>query len=135
MNSKMQFTNWCNCHLKELPGGIKRRVISTDNIMVVQYLYEPNAVFPAHQHPQEQIVLVEKGELEFWVESEENKFYLKAGSILTIPGNISHGARVHGSKSVESINIFHPIKEEFLSEAEEKSITEQKEVFKDKKAQ
>jgi len=126
MNSKIQFTNWHTRHLKELPGGIRRRVISTDKIMVVQYLYEPAAVFPAHQHPQEQIVLVEKGELEFWIESEENKFRLTPGSILTIPGNATHGARVCGSESVESINIFHPIKEEFLNEAQENSINEQK---------
>lgn len=125
MNPKIQFTNWRNRQLKELPGGIQRRVISTDKVMVVQYLYEPNAVFPAHQHPQEQIVLVEKGELEFWVESEENKFRLTRGSILTIPGNTTHGARVCDSEAVESINIFHPIKEEFLSEAQEKSTTDQ----------
>lgn len=126
MNSKIQFINWRSRQLKELPGGIRRRVISTDNIMVVQYLYEPAAIFPAHQHPQEQIVLVEKGELEFWVESEENKYCLTPGSILTIPGNVTHGARVRGSETVESINIFHPIKEEFLSEAQQNSITEQK---------
>ena len=133
MNSKIQFTNWRTRQLKKLPGGIRRRVISTDKIMVVQYLYEPAAVFPAHQHPQEQIVLVVKGELEFWVENENQKFYLRADSILTIPGNILHGACVTGSEPVESINIFHPIKEDFLNEAKEKSTTEQKEFFKNKK--
>ena len=84
--------------------------------MVVQYIYKPGAVFPKHQHPQEQIVIVNKGKIEFWVKEERNRYILQAGNILTIPGNIPHGASVIGNEVVESINIFHPIKEEFLSE-------------------
>ena len=126
MTDNIQFTNWETLRAKTLPDGVKRKVISTNNLMVVQYIYEPGAVFPKHHHPQEQIIIVEKGELEFWVEEEKSKYHLKSGSILTIPGDIPHGASVVGNEMVESINIFHPIKEEFLSEAEEKSITEHK---------
>ena len=117
MKQKVQFIQWKDRPIKNLPGGIQRKVIATDNIMIVQYIYEPGALFPKHQHPQEQIVLVNNGELEFWIEKEKNKFNLIAGSILTIPGNIPHGARVLGDQHVDSINIFHPIKEEFISES------------------
>ena len=119
MTDEIQFTNWETLRAKDIPGGVRRKVISTDNIMVVQYIYEPGAVFPKHQHPQEQIVIIYKGELEFWIKDEKNRYHLKPGSILTIPGNILHGASVVGSEIVQSINIFHPIKEEFLSEARE----------------
>jgi quercetin dioxygenase-like cupin family protein len=117
MNEKVQFIHWKDRPIKNLHGGIQRKVITTDNIMIVQYIYEPGADFPKHQHPQEQVVMVNNGELEFWVEKEENKFNLNPGSILTIPGDMPHGARVLGDQPVDSINIFHPIKEEFLSES------------------
>jgi len=126
MTDKTQFMRWETLRAKDLPGGVQRKVFSTDHIMVVQYIYEPGAVFPKHQHPQEQIVIVDKGELEFWIKEEKNKYHLRPGSVLAIPGDIPHGASVVGDEVVESINIFHPIKEEFLSEAEQKPVIEQK---------
>ena len=126
MTSKVFYSDWHARPTKDVCGGIRRKVITTDNIMVVKYLYEPGALFPDHHHPQEQIVMVTRGELEFWVKDNDNydiknkKYHLYPGSILTLPGNIPHGARVIGNETVESINIFYPIKEEFLSETEKK---------------
>jgi quercetin dioxygenase-like cupin family protein len=115
MPEEVRFVLWRDKKLKELPDGVKRRVFTTGKIMVVQYLYEPGAVFPEHHHPQDQIVIVEKGEIEFQVGDRTHR--LVPGSLLSIPGNVPHGARVTGNENVESLNIFHPVKEEFLDEA------------------
>lgn len=109
------FTTWDKRPFKTLPGGVRRKVISTDKVMVVKYLYDPGAVFPEHSHTQEQMVVVEKGEIIFDVAGRS--YPMGPDSVLVIPGSVPHSAHVVGEAQVESINIFHPVKEEFLVEA------------------
>lgn len=115
MSEVVRLVLWDERPTKELPNGVRRRVFSTDKVMVVQYLYEPGAIFPVHRHPQDQMVMVEEGVIEFSVGGVS--YTLGPGHLLSIPGDVPHGARVIGDDPVRSVNIFHPVKEEFLHEA------------------
>lgn len=113
---------WDQVRLKKLSGGVERRVVTTRNIMVVHYVYPPHSVFPAHWHPQEQVTIVEKGEIKY--EVDHKRYTLKAGDILVIPSNAHHSAAV-GRKKAVTLNIFHPIREDLLSFAKKKMELEQ----------
>jgi len=114
MRSLVHYFKWDECPTTEVSGEVQRRVIATRNIMIVRYKYEPGAVYPEHYHPQEQIVLVIDGEIEFEVDGE--RYPLTSGRVLVIPSNAPHCSRVVGKKQVTAFNIFHPIKEELLKE-------------------
>ena len=90
--------------------------------MVVQYVYPPHSNFPPHWHPQEQIIIVEKGLVDYEVEGKHYK--LKAGDMLAVPSNAHHSAQVGGRTAV-TLNIFHPIREDLLDVAKKKMALDQ----------
>jgi quercetin dioxygenase-like cupin family protein len=114
MESLIHYLTWDDCPLIKVSGEVRRRVMATRNIMIVQYKYEPRATFPEHYHPEEQIVIVIDGEIEFNVDGE--MFALSHGGVLVIPSNALHSSRVIGDGPVVSINIFHPVREDLLDE-------------------
>jgi quercetin dioxygenase-like cupin family protein len=99
---------------KAVTGEVQRRVLSTRNIMIVQYFYKPEATFPEHHHPEEQIVIVDEGEIEFEVGGASYRLGRKG--ILVIPSNVPHSSHVVGDGPVTTYNIFHPIREDLLDE-------------------
>lgn len=110
---KAEVINWSKIAKSDVEKGVTRQVYSTKNVMIVKYTYSPNAVYKEHAHPQEQITLIEKGEIVFKVGDEE--MILKEDDICFIPPNVLHSAKVLRGR-VETINIFYPVKEEFLNE-------------------
>lgn len=49
------------------------------------------AVLPEHQHPHEQVLLVQEGRFEITVDGETRR--LEPGQLVTIPGDVPHGGR------------------------------------------
>ena len=49
---------------------LKEQVIATQHLMVVRCTYPAGSVFDGHTHSQEQITIVEQGELEFEIAGE-----------------------------------------------------------------
>ena len=88
-----------------LPGVIRQR-LDTQHMTVVRYRYEPGATFPAHSHPEEQVVLVLSGEIEFLI--ADRPVQAAAGSVLVIPPQAVHSARVLSKVPVDTINILSP---------------------------
>jgi quercetin dioxygenase-like cupin family protein len=99
-------SSWGETSKEHLDPKLTQRVFSTKNAMVVHYTYEPGLEFEHHSHPQEQITIVQSGQLLFEIENE--KVELKAGDICSIAPNVSHSTMVLGNENVESISIFTP---------------------------
>lgn len=72
--------------------------------MVVRCTYAKGTDFAYHFHPQEQITIVEEGELEFVVEDE--RVAVAAGQMIVIPAGVRHRTRVIGSISAIALNLF-----------------------------
>ena len=83
---------------------LEQEVISTGRLMVVRCTYAAGADFSYHFHPQEQITIVEDGELEFVIEDE--KVTVKAGQMIAIPARVRHRTRVMGSAAAIALNLF-----------------------------
>jgi quercetin dioxygenase-like cupin family protein len=109
-------SSWNITDKKSLDPKLTQQIFSTGSVMLVRYVYEPGLNFPEHSHPQEQVTMVEEGQLEFVVDGE--KVLLKEGDLCAIPPNVPHSTSV-GSKRSVAISIFTPVKEDVIIKSSE----------------
>ncbi|MFQ5761409.1 MAG: cupin domain-containing protein [Candidatus Bathyarchaeia archaeon] len=104
-------------HVDEVEGeqavkGYRRKLIFTsENIMLLYYEAEPNAEFPEHSHPNEQMGIITGGSGTFT--SEGKRFPVKAGSAYFFKANDKHGLIVSGEGKCTGIDIFHPPRQDY----------------------
>jgi quercetin dioxygenase-like cupin family protein len=75
--------------------GVRRRAFDAGSATVTDYDFDPGASFPLHSHPQEQITLVQEGEVEFTVGGEVQ--HLAPGEWSVVPPGVEHGLRATAS--------------------------------------
>ena len=109
-----QHLAWEAIPSEHIAEGIERRMIYGDRLMICRRRFDPLVVTAVHQHPHEQMTIVEKGRVRFTIESEER--IASAGDVLHFPSNVWHGATML-DEEVVLIDIFSPIREEFLPAA------------------
>lgn len=102
----MSAISWSSIPATEVYPGIARQTVNAERQTMVRYVYQPGAVFPEHQHPEEQITIVLSGHIEFTVAGET--IPLGAGQAAIIPAGTPHGARVIGDQVVETFNALSP---------------------------
>ena len=105
------FTNWSTVPGETIAEGIQRQMIVGENLMMCRLTFAPNLVTPAHDHPHEQITMVERGRVHFTIGNEQR--IANAGDILHFPSGQWHGATML-DEEVVLIDIFSPIREDFL---------------------
>jgi quercetin dioxygenase-like cupin family protein len=69
--------------------GVLRRSFDGQRATVTLYDFEAGAEFPLHSHPQEQITLVEEGDLQLTVGGSVVR--LRPGDWSVIPPDVPHG--------------------------------------------
>lgn len=104
-------TNWESIPVENVSEGIKRQMVVGENVMVVRFTFDPFLVTPEHTHPHEQVSLVIKGRVKFFISGEER--IVSAGDVLHFPPHNRHGATML-DEEVVLIDIFSPIREDFL---------------------
>ncbi|MBX6341244.1 MAG: cupin domain-containing protein [Thermomicrobiaceae bacterium] len=110
MGSQAESVNWADVPREEVYPGIARQAVHGERQTLVRYVYQPGAVFPVHQHPQEQVTAVLSGQIEFEVAGR--RLTLGPGDVAVIPGDTPHGARVVGDAVVETLNALSPRREQ-----------------------
>ena len=71
---------------------------------------------PGHQHPFDMFIYVIEGDLRFHAGGVEH--FLKAGDFIYVPRDIFHGGRPSSDKPVHLLEIFAPIRTDYLYTAE-----------------
>jgi len=69
--------------------GVERQSFDTDRATIVSYRFEAGASFPLHRHAEEQITIVEEGEVDFLLGSETR--HLTAGDWVVTAPETPHG--------------------------------------------
>ncbi|HEY5916649.1 MAG TPA: cupin domain-containing protein [Chryseolinea sp.] len=95
--------------------GIKRRLLHTENLMVVAIEFEGgpwDKPDPLHNHVHEQITYIAEGEVIFFSEGEPDQV-LKAGDMVSIPSLQKHAIQLLSGRAV-LIDSFNPPREDFL---------------------
>ena len=106
-----QLMGWSQIPREQVAEGIVRQMIHGDRLMVCRLTIAAHTVTPVHRHYHEQITLVERGRVDFFVEDERKT--AAPGDVLLFPSNVRHGATML-DEEVVLIDIFSPPREEFL---------------------
>lgn len=107
-----QQLNWDSIPFETVGEGIERQMVAGEKVMVCRLRFAPKTVTPAHEHPHEQMTIIEKGKVLFTLGEEQKVF--GPGDVLHFPSNFWHGATMLDNEVI-LIDIFSPIREDFLS--------------------
>jgi quercetin dioxygenase-like cupin family protein len=95
----------------EMFDGVTRRTLNSgDRTTLAEITLAKGSVVPMHTHPHEQIGYVVSGRVIFEINGEKRE--LGAGDSYLIPGGEPH--EVHTLEDAICIDIFSPVREEFL---------------------
>jgi len=83
-----------------------------ETMMIVQTEILPGCSVPEHSHPHEQLGVVKAGRVRLTI--GDNARDLAAGDVFAIPPNIPHSADCIGEEVTLVLDIFSPVREDFL---------------------
>jgi len=106
----MPFYNWNRVEEEQLNPQLGRRMIHGRNITVARISLRKGAVVPTHSHPNEQISMLEHGEVRFVLSGEER--ILRAGDVLVIPPDAPH--MVEALEDSLAVDLFSPPREDWI---------------------
>jgi quercetin dioxygenase-like cupin family protein len=104
--------DWASIPRDQIAEGIERQMVWGERLMVCRLRFAPRVVTPVHSHPHEQMTLVERGRVQFFIEGREH--IASAGDVLVFPSHCEHGATML-DEEVVLIDIFSPPREDFLA--------------------
>jgi quercetin dioxygenase-like cupin family protein len=89
-----------------------------EKMMMVLNATLPGHTVPLHSHPHEQIGMVYGGKAKLRIGDEER--IVGKGDFYCIPANVSHSDTVIGEESFIMLDIFYPVREEFIEKLRQK---------------
>ena len=107
----LQVANWDQIPVEMLENGIQRQMFIGNNLMMCRLTFPPHTVTAAHDHPHEQMTIVQRGRVRFIIGEEE--IIAETGDLLRFPPGCWHGATML-DEEVELLDIFTPLREDFL---------------------
>jgi quercetin dioxygenase-like cupin family protein len=110
-NGLPKHLNWDTIPVEQMAEGIQRQMFVGNRMMICRFRFKPFLVTPEHDHPHEQMTIVERGRVRFFVEGKEQ--IASAGDVLHFPSHCWHGATMM-DEEVVLIDIFSPLREDFL---------------------
>jgi quercetin dioxygenase-like cupin family protein len=107
-----QHLNWSTIPVEQMADGIERQMFVGNRMMICRFRFKPFLVTPQHDHPHEQMTIVERGRVRFFIEGQEE--IASAGDVLHFPSHCWHGATMM-DEEVVLIDIFSPLRQDFLN--------------------
>jgi len=104
-------TDWTKIPVEQLEAGIERQMVIGENLMICRLRFAPHTITQPHDHPHEQMTIVERGRALFTIGNEQK--VAEAGDVLHFPPGAWHGASML-DEEVILVDIFSPIREDFL---------------------
>lgn len=89
--------------------GVNLRTAWMENLLLSQVEIAPDTDVPAHNHPEEQITIIVRGEATMTIGGETRLY--KVGDSCLIPSNVEHGVKA-GAEGVIMIDVFSPIRKD-----------------------
>lgn len=104
--------DWSVIPEEPIAEGITRQMVVGDRLMICRLRFQPRVVTTPHDHPHEQMTVVEKGRVLFTIGEEQRE--VGPGTVLHFPSGVWHGATML-DEEVVLLDIFTPIREDFLT--------------------
>jgi quercetin dioxygenase-like cupin family protein len=110
-NNSPQHCDWENVPVEKIGDGIERQMIIGERLMICRLRFAPRTVTEPHDHPHEQMTVVERGRVLFTIGDEQR--VAQAGDVLHFPPGCWHGATML-EEEVVLLDIFTPLREDLL---------------------
>lgn len=105
---------WEDMPEEKLKGGLTRKLISGERMMLAHVYFKKGADVPKHSHHNEQITYILSGALKFWFGADgESERIVRAGEVVVIPPNLPH--RALALEDTLDVDVFSPPREDWLS--------------------
>ena len=115
MKEKSYFISLRNAPKIRMMKGLETTILTGlhgEKMMMVLSATLPGHSVPSHSHSQEQIGIVYSGKAVLRIGDEEKN--VKKGDFYRIPANVPHGDTCVGEKPFVMLDIFYPVREDFL---------------------
>jgi quercetin dioxygenase-like cupin family protein len=104
---------WEDLPEEELKVGVRRRLVSTERVMIAHVYFDEGTVVPRHAHENEQLTYILEGVLRFWLGEDESEVVdVRAGEVLHIPSWLPH--RAEALETTLDVDIFCPPRQDWL---------------------
>ena len=105
---------WSDLEPESLKGGITRRLITGERLMIAHVRFKKGDDVPRHFHENEQLTYILEGALKFWLgEDGEREVIVRAGEVLVIPSNLPH--RAIALEDTLDVDVFNPPRQDWLA--------------------
>ena len=109
---------WNDMPIEEVSGGLSRRLITGDRMMLAHVYIKKGCVVPRHSHENEQITYILEGGLRFWIGADESQTLdVLAGEVLHIPSGVPHKAEA--LEDTLDVDIFSPPRQDWLDKTDD----------------
>lgn len=92
--------------------GVERAGFRGEQVLLVMNWLEPGMKVNPHSHPFEQIAYIVQGRIKFTIDGEVTE--VGAGEVIHIPANAVHCGEPIGEETCMNLDIFSPIREDYL---------------------
>ena len=107
-----QFAKLASLSGTQSAPGMTRAVLAGEKLMLVRVELTAGAVVPAHSHAHEQMGYVIAGRVRFHAGGQQAE--LGPGDMYALAGGEEHGVDVLGNEAAVVLDVFTPIREDFL---------------------
>ena len=108
-----KYSRWADLPAEPLKGGITRKLISSDRLMIAHVMLKKGDDVPRHAHENEQLTYILSGALQLWIgANDEQTQVVRAGEVLVIPSNVPH--RALALEDTLDVDVFNPPRQDWL---------------------
>jgi quercetin dioxygenase-like cupin family protein len=105
---------WEQLPAEKLKGGLTRRLITGDRMMIAHVHFRKGDDVPQHSHENEQITYILEGALQFRLGATgERELIVRAGDVLVIPSYLPHSAVA--LEDTLDVDVFDPPRQDWLA--------------------
>jgi quercetin dioxygenase-like cupin family protein len=105
----MPHYDWNQVNEEQMNARVSRKAIHTQHMTIARIHLQQHAVVVEHSHMNEQVTMIERGVLKFFIDGGEK--IVRAGEILTIPPNVPHG--VEALEDTVAVDVFTPARDDW----------------------
>jgi quercetin dioxygenase-like cupin family protein len=110
----VQHYRWKEMPAEPLKGGMSRKLITADRMMIAHVYFKKGDDVPQHSHDNEQLTYILEGALHFWFgPTGSQEITVRAGEVVVIPSNVLH--RAVALEDTLDVDVFCPPRQDWLA--------------------
>ena len=111
------FYRWNDMPIEEVNGGLSRRLVTGERMMLAHVYLKKGCIVPKHNHENEQLTYILEGALRFSIgEDGSETVDVRAGEVLHIPSYVWHQAVA--LEDTLDVDVFSPPRQDWIDKTD-----------------